>query len=74
MKQFTGLVVAAKQPLTVTVKIDTLKRHPLYKKRVKKSRKYLVHDPVGVAVNDTVIFKETKPISRRKHWQIVKKI
>jgi small subunit ribosomal protein S17 len=56
---------------TVVVNVDVLWQHPLYKKRVKRSKKYLAHDELGVKVGQTVKIGETKPISRRKRWQVL---
>lgn len=76
MKKFSGTVVSAKMKHTTVVKVDVFQQHPLYKKRVKHSKKYLVHDEQGAKVGDKVIFVETRPISRHKKWkisQIIKK-
>jgi len=71
VKQFIGEVVSDKMDKTVTVKVDVLWQHPLYKKRVKRSKKYLVHDEVGVKVGQKVKIGETKPISKRKKWKVI---
>lgn len=67
-----GRVVSAKQPQTVTVLLETTKRHPLYKKTYKSSKRYLVDDQIGVKLGDVVEFVKVRPISKRKHWQITK--
>ncbi|OGD63831.1 30S ribosomal protein S17 [Candidatus Beckwithbacteria bacterium RBG_13_42_9] len=59
---------------TATVKVDTMWQHPVYKKRVKRSKKYLVHDELGVRVGQTVRFGEIRPISKRKRWRILEVI
>ena len=56
---------------TATVKVDVLWQHPIYKKRVKRSKKYLVHDELGGRVGQTVRFGETRPLSKRKRWRIL---
>lgn len=71
MKQFTGLVVSTKMQNTAVVKVDSFWQHPVYKKRVKRSKKHLVHDEKEVKVGDKVIFEETLPISKRKKWKII---
>lgn len=71
MKTLVGQVVSDKMTKTVVVNVDVLWQHPLYKKRVKRSKKYLAHDELGVKVGQTVKIGETKPISRRKRWQVL---
>lgn len=70
MKTFSGKVTSNKMKLTAAVKVDTFTTHPKYKKRVKRSKTYLVHDEIGVKVGDTVLFQEIKPVSRKKRWKI----
>jgi small subunit ribosomal protein S17 len=68
----TGVVVKAAMDKTITVKVDRLVQHKLYKKIVRRSQKYLAHDEKGVAnVGDTVKIKECRPISKRKNWRLV---
>jgi len=71
MKFLTGTVVSTKMQKTVVVKVNILWLHPLYKKRVKKSKKYLAHDELGVKEGDKVKIAETRPISKRKRWRVV---
>lgn len=71
MKQFIGTVVGKKMKKTAVVKVDTFTQHPVYKKRVKRSKKYLVHDEKKVSVGDRVVFMETRPVSKLKKWEIV---
>ena len=56
---------------TATVRVDRVVGHPLYKKRIKHSKKYHVHDEVGAKVGDTVKFAASKPISKIKKWAIL---
>ena len=74
MKKLSGKVVSVKMSKTATVLVERFWQHPLYKKRIKKSKKYLVNDEVGVKVNDRVVIQETRPISKRKKWKIAEKI
>ena len=71
MKTLIGQVVSDKMEKTVAVKVDVLWQHPLYKKRVKRSKKYLAHDEIGVKVGQKVKIEETKPRSKRKSWQVL---
>ena len=69
----TGQVIKSVNAKTLTVKIITYKNHPLYKKRYIYSKKYLVHDPEGLAkVEDRVVIRQSRPISRRKRWVLDK--
>ncbi len=60
-----------------TVKLEVLRRwtHPLYKKTITKRKKYLAHnDKLTLKTGDKVIIQECPPISKRKRWQVIKKI
>src|SRR3989338_245685 len=67
-----GRVVSAKLKGTVTVLVDRVVTHPLYKKTYKQSKKYLVDDSIGVKMGDIVDIINCKPISRMKTWKITK--
>ncbi len=71
MKIFTGKVIALKTLKTAVVAVERVVIHPLYKKRFKRERKYLVHDEVGVKLGDVVKFVDTKPVSKMKKWRIL---
>ena len=71
-KELIGIVVSDKADKTITVKVETYKKHPLYGKRVKYSKKYAAHDEKNEAkVGDTVKIVETRPLSRTKHYRLV---
>ena len=71
-KVLTGTVVSDKMDKTITVLVETYKNHPIYKKRVKYSKKYKAHDENGVAgIGDTVKIMETRPLSATKHFRLV---
>jgi small subunit ribosomal protein S17 len=70
-KERVGLVVADRADKTVTVSVEALVRHPMYKKRVRRSRKFMAHDERNEArVGDTVRIVETRPLSARKRWRL----
>jgi small subunit ribosomal protein S17 len=70
-KERVGLVVSDRPDKTVTVSVETLVRHPLYKKRLRRSKRFMVHDEGNEArVGDTVRIIETRPISARKRWRL----
>ena len=72
-KTFEGVVVKAAMKDTATVSVERYVQHPKYKKYMKLSKKFLVHDPGNTAaVGEKVTIKETRPISKRKHFIIVK--
>ena len=72
VQELTGRVVSAKNDKTITVLVETYKRHPLYNKRVKYSKKYATHDEKNIAkVGDTVRIRATKPISKTKKYELV---
>lgn len=68
----TGRVTSTKLKNTATVLVERTAKHPLYKKTFKRSKKYLVNDPLGVKEGDVVEIIKVRPISKNKHWQIVK--
>ena len=70
-KERVGLVVSDKAEKTVTVSVETLVRHPLYKKRIRRSKRFMVHDEQNEArTGDTVRIIETRPLSARKRWRL----
>ena len=74
-RELVGRVVSDKTDKTITVLVETHKKHPLYGKRVKYSKKYAAHDEKNEAkVGDTVRIRMTKPISKTKHYELVKVI
>lgn len=71
-KLYTGKVISDKMDKTITVLIETYKNHPLYKKRVKYSKKYKAHDEKEVAkIGDVVAIMETRPLSATKRFRLV---
>lgn len=70
-KEFTGVVVKTAMKDTATVLVERYVKHPKYKKYLRRAKKYLVHDPGNTAqVGDKVTIRETRPISKRKHFVI----
>ncbi len=71
-RELVGRVVSDKNDKTITVLIETYKVDPLYKKRVKYSKKYTAHDEKNIAkVGDKVRIAETRPISKSKRYRLV---
>lgn len=70
--ELVGKVVSAGNNKTITVLVETAKKHPLYKKRVKYSKKYAAHDEENKAkVGDTVRIRMTRPLSKTKRYELV---
>lgn len=71
-QELVGRVVSDKTDKTITVLVETYKKHPLYGKRVKYSKKYAAHDEKNEAqIGDTVRIRMTKPISKTKRYELV---
>lgn len=67
-----GIVTDCKMQKTVTVTVDRQFSHPLYKKVVRRSKRFLAHDEKSECrVGDVVRIEETRPLSRRKRWRIL---
>ena len=72
-QELVGKVVSAKNDKTITVLVETYKKHPLYGKRVKYSKKYTAHDEKNIAKEgDTVRIASTRPLSKTKRYELVK--
>ena len=72
-QELTGKVVSAKNDKTITVLVETYVNDSKYHKRVKYSKKYAAHDENNIAgVGDTVLIAETRPLSKTKHFRLVK--
>ena len=72
VKGLVGTVVSAANDKTITVLVETYRNDPLYKKRVKYSKKYTAHDEKNVAkVGDTVRIRATRPLSKTKRYELV---
>jgi small subunit ribosomal protein S17 len=69
----SGKVVSDKMDKTVVVSIERVVRHPLYHKAVKKTIKFKAHDENNEChIGDVVEVMETRPLSKEKHWRVVK--
>ena len=72
-KELTGKVVSSTNNKTITVLVETHRMDKKYGKRVKYSKKFAAHDEANVAkVGDTVRIAETRPLSKTKHYRLVK--
>ena len=67
-----GVVVSDKSDKTVIVRVDRRVMDPLYKKFIRRSKKYAAHDEANAhKIGDSVSIRECRPISRRKRWEVV---
>jgi small subunit ribosomal protein S17 len=70
-KNMTGTVVSTKMQKTVVVAVETLKRHRLYKKTLRRTKRYKAHDETNACVlGDIVRIVETRPLSKEKRWRV----
>lgn len=71
-KQMVGRVTSDKMDKTVVVKVERLRRHPLYGKVVRQTRRFKAHDAGNTCqVGDLVRILESRPLSRDKRWVVV---
>lgn len=66
-----GVVASDKMTKTVVVRVDRLVKHPIYRKYVRKRKKFMAHDELGSKIGDKVRIVETRPLSARKRWRVV---
>jgi small subunit ribosomal protein S17 len=72
IKTKTGRVVSDKMEKTIVVAVENLVEHPLYKKRVRQTRKFKAHDERNEAhIGDVVRIGESRPISKEKSWRLL---
>ncbi|MBL8643403.1 MAG: 30S ribosomal protein S17 [Rhodospirillaceae bacterium] len=67
-----GVVVSDKQDKTIVVRVERRIMHPIYKKFIRRSKKYAAHDPSNARkVGDVVRIRECRPISKSKRWELI---
>jgi small subunit ribosomal protein S17 len=67
-----GVVVSDKMDKTIVVQVERRVMHPIYKKFVRRTKKYAAHDEANVhKVGETVRIQECRPISKRKRWAVL---
>lgn len=72
MALFQGKVVSIKNDKTAIVTVRRRARHPLYGKAIAKTKRYPVHDEIGVKLDDEVEFDSCRPVSKTKKWEIIR--
>ena len=66
-----GIVVSNKMTNTVTVRVDRLTQHPVYKRSVRRSKKFHAHDASdAIQIGDKVTIVESRPMSKNKRWRV----
>ncbi|MDI3269427.1 MAG: 30S ribosomal protein S17 [Bacillota bacterium] len=71
-KTWVGRVVSDKMDKTVVVAVESRVRHPLYGRRLKRTKKYKAHDEDNrCRVGDQVVIEESRPFSKDKKWRVV---
>jgi len=74
-KELVGTIISNRMQKTVVVRVERIKEHPKYKRRYRVAKSYKAHIESGeYKIGDTVIIKESKPISKEKKWVVVKKV
>jgi small subunit ribosomal protein S17 len=66
----TGVVVSNKMQKTVVVAVESLVKHKMYQKYIKRTSKFLAHAENALNVGDRVVIEESRPLSKRKRWAV----
>ena len=70
-RQLTGVVVSDKMDKTVTVQVERLVKHRLYKKYIRRRAKFTAHDANNACgIGDKVLITESRPLSKTKRWRV----
>src|SRR6266699_1229265 len=71
-QQKVGTVVSNKMNKTIVVAVESLKKHRIYKRTYKQTKRFQAHDEENTCqVGDVVRIEETRPLSKMKHWRLV---
>ena len=74
IKTFKGKIVSNKMQKTVVVAVEMPKRHPIYEKTIKYTKRIKARDDLGLSVGDEVIIEECRPFSKEVSFRVVGKI
>lgn len=69
-KRMVGTVVSDKMEKTVVVAIENRKMHPIYRKVVSSTNKFMAHDETGAPIGAVVRIVESRPLSKKKRWVV----
>lgn len=71
-KMRTGVIVSDKMDKTVVVAVDTVAKHPLYGRTIRRTKKFMADDQDSQCrIGDKVRIMETRPLSRHKRWRVI---
>ena len=71
-RSLVGTVVSNKGDIPIVVRVETLVKHPLFKKYIRRHKKFMAHDPNNeCGIGDVVKIIEFRPLSRNKRWHLV---
>jgi small subunit ribosomal protein S17 len=73
-KRFTGRIVSDKMQGTVVVTVEMHKKHSIYLKIVKNTRRFKAQNGIGAKHGDLVLIQECKPIAKKVTWKVVEKV
>jgi small subunit ribosomal protein S17 len=73
-KKLTGKIVSDKMQKTVVVAVEMHKKHPIYSKIVKNTRRFKARNDSDAKLNDVVVIEECKPFSKDVSWKVVGKV
>lgn len=72
-RMLSGVVTSDKGDKTIVVQVETLVKHPLLKKYIRRRKKFMAHDEANTCgIGDKVQIVESRPLSKRKRWALVK--
>ena len=72
-RMVSGVVTSDKGDKTIVVQVETLVKHPLLKKYIRRRKKFMAHDEGNTCgIGDKVQIVESRPLSKRKRWALVK--
>ncbi|MFH1621715.1 MAG: 30S ribosomal protein S17 [Candidatus Omnitrophota bacterium] len=72
-KERAGVVISDKMQKTIIVRVERMAKHGRYGKMIRKFNKFKAHDEKNEAkIGDRVLISETRPLSKDKHWRLVK--
>ena len=74
IKTFKGKVVSNKMQKTVVVAVEVPKKHPIYGKNIRNTKRFKVRDDIGLSIGDEVIIEECRPFSKNVSFRIIEKI
>jgi len=73
-RTLTGLIISDKMDKTVVVRVESIKEHPIYRRKYKSHEKYKAHDEANqYKAGEKVIIEESMPLSHDKRWKVIGK-